>query len=84
MYTTEFDASEVGNPLSELITDDVYQLLESQGLINQKSLRNYLIRQKFKQMRRREIGAAKAISELRAEYPYLQFDTLRKIVYNIK
>jgi len=84
MYTTEFDASEVGNPLSELITDDVYQLLESQGLINQKSLRNYLIRQKFKQMRRSDIGAAKAIAELRSEYPYLQFDTLRKIVYNIK
>ncbi len=84
MYTTEFDPSEVGNPLSELISDDVYQLLESQGLINQKSLRNYLIRRKFKQMRNSEIGAAQAISQLRSEYPYLQFDTLRKIVYNIK
>ncbi|NOX17821.1 MAG: hypothetical protein GXO87_06010 [Chlorobi bacterium] len=84
MYTTEFEASELGNPLSELISDDVYQLLASQGLINEKSLRNYLIRQKFKQMRRREMGAAKAISQLRSEYPYLQFDTLRKIVYNIK
>ena len=72
------------NPLSDLISDDVYFLLESEGLINQKSLRNYQIRQKFLELRSEKVGANVAISVIRNEYPYLQFDTLRKIVYDIK
>ena len=72
------------NPLSELIADEVYFLLDSEGLINQKSLRNYQIRKKFKEMRAENIGANIAINAIRDEYPYLQFDTLRKIVYDIK
>ncbi len=71
------------NPLSELISDEIFELLQSRGLINQKSLRDYEIRKKFKQMRQANISAAEAINRLREEYPYLQFDTIRKIVYHI-
>ena len=60
------------NPLSDLISDDVYFLLESEGLINEKSLRNYQIRQKFRELRSENIGANTAISAIRNEYPYLQ------------
>lgn len=72
------------NPLSELISDETFDLLHSKGLINQKSLRDYQIRKKFKNLRGQNINASDAIDLLRQEYPYLQFDTLRKIVYNIK
>ncbi|MBA4407492.1 hypothetical protein C0389_09470 [bacterium] len=69
------------NPIAELINDDVYTLLTSRGLIDEKSVRDYLIRKKFKDLRAKKISASNAIEVLREEYPYLQFDTIRKIVY---
>ncbi len=72
------------NPLSELISDEVFNLLSSKGLFNEKSLRDYQIRKQFKKLRKDNISASDAIDILRKDYPYLQFDTLRKIVYHIK
>jgi hypothetical protein len=69
------------NPLAELISDDIYSLLITRGLIDEKSVRDYIIRKKFKDLRSRKISASDAIETLRVEYPYLQFDTIRKIVY---
>lgn len=71
------------NPLADLISDEIYEMLNSKGLINEKSVRDYIIRQKFKQLRVNKITASEAIDALREEYPYLQFDTIRKIVYQI-
>lgn len=73
--------NETDNPIAELINDDVYSLLTSRGLIDEKSVRDYLIRKKFKDLRAKKISASNAIETLREEYPYLQFDTIRKIVY---
>ena len=73
-----------GNPLAELISDDIYSLLASRGLIDEKSVRDYIIRKKFKTLRLQKISASEAIENLRSEYPYLQFDTIRKIVYQPK
>ena len=75
---------ERNNPLADLISDDVYDVLESRGLINEKSVRDYQIRKKFKQLRSTKVSASDAIDRLRDEYPYLQFDTIRKIVYQIQ
>lgn len=75
---------EDSNPLSELISDETFNLLNSKGLLNEKSLRDYQIRKKFKFLRNENINASDAIDMLRKEYPYLQFDTVRKIVYHIK
>ena len=73
--------SESNNPIAELINDDTYNLLISKGLIDEKSVRDFIIRKKFKSLRTQKVGASEAIESLRAEYPYLQFDTIRKIVY---
>ncbi|MCX6169799.1 MAG: hypothetical protein NTX65_10690 [Ignavibacteriales bacterium] len=75
------NSNDGNNPISELINDDVYTLLTSRGLIDEKSVRDYLIRKKFKDLRAKKISASNAIEVLREEYPYLQFDTIRKIVY---
>ncbi len=75
--------SSKNNPLADLISDDIYDLLESRGLINEKSVRDYIIRKKFKNLRDDKLSASEAIDALRNEYPYLQFDTIRKIVYQI-
>ncbi|MAT58081.1 MAG: hypothetical protein K8F60_02335 [Melioribacteraceae bacterium] len=71
------------NPLNDLISDEIFELLDSKGLINEKSVRDYTIRRKFKELRANEVSASDAIDTLRDEYPYLQFDTIRKIVYQI-
>ncbi|MFA3783963.1 hypothetical protein ABRY23_12960 [Melioribacteraceae bacterium 4301-Me] len=69
------------NPLSDLISDDIYEILQSRKLIDEKSVRDYLIRKKYRSLRSQKISASDALDSLRDEYPYLQFDTLRKIVY---
>lgn len=75
---------ESSNPLSELISDETFNLLNSKGLLNEKSLRDYQIRKQFKKLRDSNISASDAIDIIRKEYQYLQFDTIRKIVYHIK
>ncbi len=70
------------NPLSDLISNEVYELLRSRGLINETSVRDREIRKKFKLLRANKMSAGDAIDVLRDGYPYLQFDTIRKIVYN--
>ena len=70
------------NPLADLISNEVYEALMSRGLINETSVRDREIRKKFKLMRANKMSAGDAIDALREEYPYLQFDTIRKIVYN--
>lgn len=72
---------DINNPIPDLITDEIYQLLESKGLINGKSVRDYQIKRKFKSLRDSKKSASESIDILRADYPYLQFDTIRKIVY---
>lgn len=72
------------NPLAELISDEIYDLLASRGLIDEKSVRDFIIRKKFKNLRSKKVSASDAIESLRNEYPYLQFDTIRKIVYQPK
>ena len=69
------------NPLAELINDEIYNLLFSKGLIDEKSVRDYIIRKKFKTLRSNKLSSGDAIESLQGEYPYLQFDTIRKIVY---
>ncbi len=75
--------SSTANPLSDLINDNIYELLKSRGLINEKSVRDYIIKLNFREMRQKKVSATNAIDLIRDEYPYLQFDTIRKIVYQI-
>lgn len=83
MNTIKFKSS-IKNPLSDLINDSIYDILKSRGLINEKSVRDYLIKQNFRELRQNNISATGAIDIIRKEYPYLQFDTIRKIVYQIQ
>ncbi len=75
--------AKIDNPLSDLISDEIYDLLDAHGLIDEKAVRDYQIRKKFKQLRATKISAGDAIDTIRENYQYLQFDTIRKIVYQI-
>jgi hypothetical protein len=69
------------NPISELISDEIYGLLKSKNLINEKTLRDYQIKKRFKELRENNFSASEAIEAIRSDYPYLQFDSIRKIIY---
>jgi hypothetical protein len=73
---------ELVNPIADLISDEIFELLQSSGLINERAVRDYQIRKKFKALRAQKFRTGDAIDSLREEYPYLQFDTIRKIVHN--
>jgi hypothetical protein len=75
-------SSNPANPLSDLISDEVYELLNSRGLFDETSVRDRLIRRKFRMMRDEKYTVAEAIDILLSEYPYLQFDTIKKIVHH--
>ena len=72
---------EIYNPLADLISDEIYELLNSRGLIHERSVRDYQIRKAYKLLRENKLSSTDAIEALRDEYPYLQFDSIRKIVY---
>jgi hypothetical protein len=72
------------NPLGDLVPDEIYQVLEEHKLLNEKGVRDYKIRKQFKTMRNQDVPAYEAIEELREQHPYLQFDTIRKIVYGLR
>lgn len=71
------------NPLNDLIPDEIYKLLQSRGLLNQKSVRDHLIRKKFEALKKNNMNVTEVINIIQKEYPYLQTDTIRKIVYHI-
>ncbi len=74
----------VANPLAALVSDEIYSMLRSNDLLNEKSLRDYIIRQMFLKLKADgEMRTGEAIKALMAMYPYLQFDTIRKIVYRV-
>ena len=80
----EFFDTQNTNPLSDLISDEVFNTLNSRGLINEKSVRDHLIRKKFTDLKSKNMSASQAIELIRQDYPYLQFDTVRKIVYQVQ
>jgi hypothetical protein len=71
------------NPLPELLSDDLFRILDEHNLLNEKGVRDYHIRKRFRELRAEGVPSYEAIESLRDEYAYLQFDTLRKIVYGL-
>lgn len=72
----------VDNPLRELISDEVFFVLHQNRLLDEKAVRDFEIRRKFRKMRE-SMSAGDAIDKIQEIYPYLQFDTIRKIVYQV-
>jgi hypothetical protein len=70
------------NPLRDIIDDATFSELAKHNLFSEKAIRDYMIRRMFKNMRQ-NMSAGDAIDKIREMYPYLQFDTVRKIVYQI-
>lgn len=74
----------MSNPIRQILPDDLFSVLLELNLINRKVLRDFEIKRKYKLMRRQGLKSTEAIDSLLGQYPYLQFDTVRKIIYSIK
>mgnify|MGYP007105022761 CR=1 FL=1 len=74
----------MSNPIRQILPDDLFRVLLDLNLINRKVLRDFEIKREYKLMRRRGLKSQEAIDALLEAYPYLQFDTVRKIIYSIR
>lgn len=70
----------VQNPLKSYIPDSVFEFLVKNNLLNEKGVRDFKIRKKFSDLKQRH-STQKSIELLRNDYPYLQYETIRKIIY---
>ncbi len=70
----------VKNPLRPHIPDSIFKFLIDHNLLREKGVRDFQIRQRFKQLRQ-SYSTQQALEILQDEYPYLQYETIRKIIY---
>ena len=70
----------VQNPLKTHISDSVFQFLVKNNLLNEKGVRDFKIRNKFSSLKQQH-STQNAIEILQTDYPYLQYETIRKIIY---
>ena len=73
----------MNNPISHIVNDELYSKLEHLDLLNLKKIRDYEMRTMYEGFKK-DMNATDAIERVREEYPYLQFDTVRKIIYSVK
>lgn len=70
------------NPVQFLLNDQQFQLLTELNLLNKKLLRDLEIRGKYHTLKAEGVSFLEALDYLLQEYPYLQPDTLRKLIYS--
>ena len=70
----------VQNPLKSHIPDSIFEFLVKNNLLNEKGVRDFKIRQKFSSLKQQHTTQS-AIEILQSDYPYLQYETIRKIIY---
>ncbi|MCB9236169.1 MAG: hypothetical protein H6581_31260 [Bacteroidia bacterium] len=74
----------MSNPIRQILPDDLFSMLLDLNLINRKVLRDFEIKREYKKLRIDGLRSSEAIDAILAKYSYLQFDTVRKIIYSIR
>lgn len=72
------------NPIRQIVSDELYDKLSALNLLNQKVIRDFQIKRRYLELRDAGMRSADSIDMILEEYPYLQFDTVRKIIYSVK
>ena len=72
------------NPIYQILSDELYGKLVKLNLLNKKVIRDFQIKRRYLELRNDGMKSADAIESILDEYPYLQFDTVRKIIYSVK
>lgn len=74
----------MNNPIGQIVSDELYSTLEELNLLNKKVLRDFEIKRRYLALRDEGCRSADAIECILEAFPYLQFDTVRKIIYSVK
>ena len=74
----------MSNPIYQILSDELYGKLVKLNLLNKKVIRDFQIKRRYLELRNDGMKSADAIESILDEYPYLQFDTVRKIIYSVK
>ena len=74
----------MSNPIRQILPDNLFSMLLDLNLINRKVLRDFEIKREYKRLRLQNLKSSEAIDAILDKYPYLQFDTVRKIIYSIR
>ncbi len=74
----------MSNPIKQIVNDDLYIKLIQLNLLNEKVIRDFEIKRRYLEFRHSGLRSAEAIEAVLDDYPYLQFDTVRKIIYSVK
>ena len=73
----------MNNPICQIVSDELYLTLEKLNLLNQKVIRDFQIKRRYQDYRDQGFRSADAIERILEDFPYLQFDTVRKIIYSV-
>lgn len=73
----------MSNPICQIVSDDLFYTLQKLNLLNHKVIRDFQIKRAYQDYRDQGHRSADAIDMILNEYPYLQFDTVRKIIYSV-
>jgi hypothetical protein len=68
------------NPLSNIISDEQFRLLNEQSVFNKNRLRDISIKCQYQALRAKKISANDCIDQIQKSYTYIQHETIRKIV----
>ena len=72
------------NPMHPIVSDELFNTLCQLNLLNKKKIRDFEIKRYYRHLRDTGIRSGEAIDRILDHYPYLQFDTVRKIIYTVK
>ncbi|MFK7971069.1 MAG: hypothetical protein AB8F95_11910 [Bacteroidia bacterium] len=72
------------NPIHPIVSDELYNTLIQLNLLNTKKIRDFEIKRYYRFLRDTGVKSGEAIERILDYYPYLQFDTIRKIIYTVK
>ena len=72
------------NPIYLLIPEKVYESLLQFDLLNKRKVRDFKIKCYYYRYRKEGLSSGDSIDRILEEHPYLQHDTVRKIVYSVK
>ena len=70
------------NPYVKIISDEQFEALQSIGALNERKVRNSAMRTKYRDLRKTNRQSV-CMDLLMNEYPYLCWDSVRKIVYGL-
>lgn len=72
------------NPIHQIVSDELFDTLVELNLLNKKVLRDFQIKRRYLELRNAGVRSAECIEQILEEYSYLQFDTVRKIIYSVR